>query len=502
MDADQKSLKNLIARRHPRYEALAAHWAFLEETYSGGREWFEAHIFKYYKEGDKEFEDRVSRAYRFNHTREIVNLVSKYVFKAPAVRRDDVKPCIKDFRKSATRRGLDIDQFMRQIDIAASTFGRVYVVVDSTADGQAKTQRDSTARGDRVIAYTVSPLDVLDISFDEDQQPIWALIREYARNDRDPWNSDGKVKPRFRLWTRDQFFLIEEEAAVKGKKPELKIVEQGEHALGVVPIVSVDCFTATSDLYESPALINDIAYLDRAVANYLSNLDAIIQDQTFSQLAMPASSQAGTDLDTNLIEMGTKRVFIYNGEGGAKPHYLSPDPKQAELIVTSVKQIVNEIYHSVGVAGERTKQDNSQGIDNSSGVAKAYDFERVKSLLMTKAKALQKAENQIYELVLAWNDVKDETPDEIDQLSIYPDTFDTRGIEEELALSQQFHLLNAPKRVQQLQLQHVIEKAFVGADEKTKKELEASLKGWPEDPVLSVSRPSTVGQSPNGRASG
>ena len=42
--------------------------------------------------------------------------------------------------------------------------------------------------------------------------------------------------------------------------------------------------------YFSPSLIDDIAYLDRAVANYLSNLDAIIQDQTFSQLAIPVQS--------------------------------------------------------------------------------------------------------------------------------------------------------------------------------------------------------------------
>jgi hypothetical protein len=40
----------------------------------------------------------------------------------------------------------------------------------------------------------------------------------------------------------------------------------------------------------STPLIADIAYLDRAAANYLSNLDAIIQDQTFSQLVIPAEA--------------------------------------------------------------------------------------------------------------------------------------------------------------------------------------------------------------------
>jgi hypothetical protein len=46
-----------------------------------------------------------------------------------------------------------------------------------------------------------------------------------------------------------------------------------------------------------------------------------------------------------------------------------------------INKIINEIYHTVGLAGERTKQDNAMGIDNSSGVAKAYDFERVNAAL-------------------------------------------------------------------------------------------------------------------------
>ncbi|MCP6576658.1 hypothetical protein NL496_28590, partial [Klebsiella pneumoniae] len=79
--------------------------------------------------------------------------------------------------------------------------------------------------------------------------------------------------------------------------------------------------------YFSPSLIDDIAYLDRAVANYLSNLDAIIQDQTFSQLAIPVQSLLpGDENHAKVMEMGTKRVFTYDSESGNQPFYLSPDP--------------------------------------------------------------------------------------------------------------------------------------------------------------------------------
>ncbi|WP_323159342.1 hypothetical protein, partial [Pseudomonas marginalis] len=100
----------------------------------------------------------------------------------------------------------------------------------------------------------------------------------------------------------------------------------------------VDCMGNSQSVYFSPSLIDDIAYLDRAVANYLSNLDAIIQDQTFSQLAIPVQSMMpGDDDHKKVLEFGTKRVFTYDAEGGAQPFHMSPDPKQASMIIQTVQ---------------------------------------------------------------------------------------------------------------------------------------------------------------------
>ncbi|ENN8711714.1 hypothetical protein ACAX82_004456, partial [Escherichia coli] len=81
MDLNDKQIKDLVARRHPEYEKKKEHWDFLASTYAGGRGWFTDNIFRYFKEGDQEFKERVERAYRFNHTREVVNLINKYLFK-------------------------------------------------------------------------------------------------------------------------------------------------------------------------------------------------------------------------------------------------------------------------------------------------------------------------------------------------------------------------------------------------------------------------------------
>lgn len=474
---EQKRLKALVERRHPEYAEYLEHWKFLEATYDGGREWFSENVFRYIKEGDREFSERIKRAYRFNHCREVVDLINKYLFKQAIMRNEaDAPPSVQTFWKKATKGGLTIKDFARQISKKTSMLGRVGIVVDTTAPkGKVISKADEKKAGVRTYAYMVGPQQLLDYSFDEDGALNWVLIHECAREDADPFESSGEEKERFRLWTKTDWHLFEEQG--QGKKKVIVKINGGNHNLGVVPVILADNIIG-DEQYEAQALIDDIAYLDRAVANYLSNLDAIIQDQTFSQLAMPAQNVLpGEDNYSKLLEMGTKRVFLYDGEGGAQPFYLSPDVKQAQLIVTVVNKIIGEIYHTVGLAGERTKQDNAVGIDNSSGVAKAYDFERVNALLAAKADSLEVIENKIATLVALWSGEK------ADALVTYPDNFDTRGLYDEFDISARLMLIDAPDAVRREQMMAVLDKLFPQLAADLRKKMEAELKQWPVDPV-------------------
>jgi hypothetical protein len=476
---EQKKLKALIARRHPEYEEKIHHWKFLEDTYEGGRGWFEDNIFRYIKEGDQEYGDRVNRCYRFNHSREIVDLINKYLFKQNVTRSEDAPESVKAFWKKATKSGLSITEFIKQASKRTSMQGRIGIVVDNTAPkGKVLSKADEKAAGVRTYAYAVGPEQLLDYSFDQDGQLNWALIRECARDDSDPFESSGEEVDRFRLWTKDGWKLYEEKT--QGRRKVVVQVDQGEYSIGVVPVILADHIISDEE-YEAPAMIDDIAYLDRAVANYLSNLDAIIQDQTFSQLAMPAQNVLpGEDNYTKLLEMGTKRIFLYDGEGGAAPFYLSPDPKQAELILAVINKIIGEIYHTVGLAGERTKSDNAVGIDNSSGVAKAYDFERVNALLAAKADSLEAIENKIAYLVALWNGEEDRIKGDIVS---YPDNFDTRGLYDEFDIAARLMLIDAPDTIRREQMVMVLDKLFPQLKADLRKQIEAELKDWPVDPI-------------------
>lgn len=493
-NASNDALLAMVKRRHPEYACNQEHWEFLELSYKGGREWIDANIFTYHKEGPKEFAKRKERAYRFPHSREVVSLVNKYVFKGAIERREEDKlPTeVKDFWKSATVLKRPIQDLMSTISTWTSAFGRIWVVVDNNVSPDTVSEAQRKASGGRSYAYFLKPANVLDLAYDDDGELEWLLNREFYRDDSSPLTAGG-LSSRFRLWTKDFSISISVSKDSDGnEKATLGIPT--EYNLGIVPIFPADHLDS-EELYRSLGLIDDVAYLDRAVANYLSNLDVIIQDQTFSQLAIPfqgllpsenavdPSDDGSSDEQNHIQQMGTKRVFAYNAEGGAAPGFISPDVKQATLIMQAVTKIVGEIYHSIGMAGERTKEDNAAGIDNSSGVAKAYDFEKLNAMLAAKARSLQHTEKNLVRLVKAWNGDVVELQD-IEELVTYPSTFDVRNLADEMDNAQRLALSQAPKTLRQMQMERLARKMFPQAtDEEMKKIISDIENDWLTEPA-------------------
>ena len=502
-------LKLLVSRRQPAYVGMVDHWNFCQDTYKGGRQWFVKNVHRYIKEGDVEYRDRVNRAYRFNHTREVVSLLTKYVFKEGVIRNsDDAPTCVKNFWLHATLSGGDIDSLMKQAATQSSVTGGCWIITDTTAqdDKPLTVAEANKTKTNRVYAYIVKPQDMLDFSIDQTGELNWILFRVKHRDDTDPLKSSGRLANRYILWTKTDFLVVQEafdpqtiaaqNTIVTSNGPailnsadnvKLQIVASGPNLLNVIPAVRVP-HAEDNDIYSPHGLVDDIVYLDRANANYLSNLDAIIQDQTFSQLVMPAAALntgiADEDMSKKLTEMGTKRIFTYASDSAAAPKYISPDASQASVISGAIQTNINEIYHSIGMSGERTKQDNAMGVDNSSGVAKAYDFDRLNAMLRTKARRLEDVENALVELVCKWSSVSEiEVADEQDLLVKYPETYDVRGIPDEFDIAQNLMLIEAPDTVRRQQMVQMLPKLFARLPQSVRDEMEKDIQSWPPDPM-------------------
>ena len=492
-----QAIAKLVNRRHPKYLGLLDHWKFLAACYAGGREWFTDNIFHYMKEGKKEYSDRLKRAYRFNHTREVVDLVNKYLYRSKPKRNYvDAPEQLVRFWKDTTINGLGIDEFSKTIAKQSSIYGRVWVVVDSTVTEAMLTEEDVERENGQIYSYVVTPEDVLDMSYDDRGVLNWILIRETVREDDHPIYSTGNTVARYRLWTRNQWFVFKarservqdvneqinvgiasvSQPVLRDTTEALDLIASGEHNMGIVPVVPADN-VVTDDLYTSQSLIADVAYLDRACANYASNLDAIIQDQTFSQLAMPAQGlMPGDDEYEKMLELGTKRIFLFDGEGGAQPFFLSPDPRQATLISEAINQIINEIYQSIGLGVERTRDMSFNNADKASGVAKSLDFERVSALLTSKADSMQQVENRVARIACLWAGVDVEDFDFVS----YPRSFDVRELYDEFYIATQMSLVEMPVAVRGEQMKTIVKKLFPQMSEDLKRRMLGEIGEWVE----------------------
>lgn len=493
--ASNDQLLALVDRRHPEFGDNLDHWKFLEACYKGGRGWIEKNIFTYPKEGKNEFAERKKRAYRFPHSKEVVSLVNKYVFKGSIERREELPAPIKEFWGASTLLKRPIPDLMSSISLWTSAFGRIWVVVDNNIPPEVVTEADRKASKGRTYSYFLKPMQAYDFAYDDDGELEWFMNGEFARDDKDPLTSSGDVTEQFRIWTKEFTAVIK--VAVKDGERIASVDPQSirEHNLGLVPVFPADHITS-DELYKVDGLVEDVAYMDRTVANYLSCLDVIVTDQTFSQLAIPFQgmlpTEGGSDEDpdneemTNVQVMGTKRVFAYNAEGGSAPVYISPDVSQPELILKTVTKIVGEIYHSIGMAGERTKEDNATGIDNSSGVAKAYDFEKLNAMLASKARSLQNIERNLVRLVNAWAGNVQELQ-EVEELVTYPQTFDVRNLADEMDNAQRMSVMNAPIELRRLQMKRLAAKMFPQAAEAELKTIMDDIdKEWLEAPDMDV----------------
>lgn len=417
-----------IAKRTlPNYVTRAEAWDFMIASYLGGKSYIESHLFKYYIEGDDEFKERKTRAHRENHCKRIVDLFNSYLFQEQPTR-DTIDARLKQFHENVDGKGKRIDKFMKGASLWSSVFGRIYIMVDkpSLPDSEKTgTAADNINPKAQPYCYLIHPQDIKDIAFNEDGSVKWVIIVEHVRDDDDPFTSDGEVKDQFRLWTMDGWYLFDDKGNHK---------EDGEHGLGIVPLIILD--SEEGDPYDGQSLIGDIAYLDRAIFNNWSRLDAIVCDQTFSQLIFPIEGLVGdiaTDqkLMEKFMSIATNRFLFYSVQAQTPPAWISPDASQAQFILDMIESQTKQLYSSLGLKAEVGTETVSQ-----SGTAKAWDFDKLNKMLADKADNLEAAEVEINRLFAKWIGQED-----IKCAVDYPEKFDTRSLMDEIAIVQELALI-------------------------------------------------------------
>lgn len=490
LDPASKRLKAVIERRYPGYAAACKEWCFINDALAGGQALAERHLYQHPRE-EKEIYDRRKERAADNHfpvSQLVADTYEGYTFQQEPTPDEKLDDTCLTFIERADLDGRRLVDFAREVLRWAGGKGRVWACVDKPAfdvpDGITEVTAAMEAEaGVFPYAYLVQPEDVLD-GYWEHGELTWLLVREMYRNASDPFSgSDCELKPRWRLWDREKWTLIE--PLYKEGVVTALVSTEGYHNLGIVPFV---CFGTKEDTgFVSKGLISDVAHLDKAAFNVCSLLDEILYAVTFPQLGIPYSgvlfNEDGLSAEgKTILTMGLHSVIPYHTDSGA-PAYIAPPAGPAETLERSIKRVIGLALSLALLDGEIGKPhaDGDSGVEATaaaSGVSKSYVFEKLNRRLATISDTMEKGFTKLFKVVKCWQgeDMEDLPPVPWD----FPDNFEVRSVSQDI--SEAIALLGLGINGNTLRahiLKSIVRKAFPKLDEVTLKAIDGEIDAGP-----------------------
>ncbi len=229
-------------------------------------------------------------------------------------------------------------------DIAA-TFGHVVLYFDLADDPDATTAAEQSLPVVRV--YT--PLDVLDWRRDEEGDLVWIKLLEAVQPPPSTTESRPVTTYRVRIVDETSWKVYDYKSGA--------FVDQGNHGLGVLPVVYLfgKRRSILPDVGES-ILGDPRNYID--LFNLTSEVRELLRNQTFSMINVPL----GTGQDAMTVEqaqammgsqMGTMNVLF----SGSAASILSGEASNIQSYHDEIARVKREIFRDAGVQWEADSKD-------------------------------------------------------------------------------------------------------------------------------------------------
>lgn len=358
---------------------------------------------KHPRESAANYTFRQQLSYYLNHTAPIINACVDPIFKDTISRNYNESELFETFLNDVDRLGTTLQEFMRYNSTQAKIYSVMYILVDNVSE-IGETVADQV--GNRQLPYLVAI---------EPKSVYKWLVNDIGELDlftytTTVFDDEGKAKTQYHEWTRTSWTVRNEEQ---------KVIATGEHNLGKVPIVQ--WFGRSSrkiDILPPPEYLA-IAKTNHQVYHLCSLLTQILNMQTFSTLTLPDNGQGVDD-----ITLGTNNVLMYPAESSHAPAFIAPDRGPAEIIMSVIKMLVDDMYRLSGINSVIGVQ------EAKSGVAKQWDFERTNQRLADFSVQCESAEYDIIELFELWTGMN------VNYKCDYPREFKINDIADSLAQSQ------------------------------------------------------------------
>jgi hypothetical protein len=372
------------------------------------------YLVQYPRESDDKFERRKAMAWYANALRPACQRFAGYLTKRPPLR-ETSQPALTALMDSCNWQNDSMDVFWSGFMVEAKARGSMLLLVDMPPDGM-DTDRTWPALS------AIGP----------------ELVLRYALN------THGALAS---VTFSDTLTLDGKETAVERTYDESgwrvqagqKVIAQGEHGLGVCPILA---FTE-SGLFPAEGEFATLADLSKRMYNLRSELDEILRAQTFSLLTYKVpEARFPLDLGPVAQSIGTSNL-MQTFDGGAE--FIAPPEGPARVYLEVIDQVEALMRQAALIV------DLPNGNANESGIALQMRFQALNASLVHFARRMEDFERRVWAVVGLWLGIEPKV-----QVSWGKD-FSIADLKTELEIAQNMAALNAPPAYQQAKLKQLIQ---------------------------------------------
>ena len=402
-----------IEHTHIEYDRHKDEWEFYLRSYMGGEQYRDgSYLTKYVNEDKDSYNRRLDLTPLDNHSKNIVHIYSSFLWRVPPTRAFNSlanNVALEPFLQDCDLEGRSLNTFMREAQVWASVYGNVWLMLDKPKSN-AGTRAEELALDIRPYITLFTPENVFDWMWERTPSGRFKLTYLKVRESIQ-YISDTEKEVYYRVWREDRI------ETWKVVADEERMMETMDNPLGKIPAVflpaqrSVTKGIGISDL-------SDVAYMQRAIYQELSEIEQLIRISNHPTLVKTfgTDASAGAGAVINLPD---------DIDQGLKPYQMQPSGSNLDAVrasITDKVEAINRMSHMGAVRGTQAM--------TQSGVAMQTEFQMLNAKLSEKADILELAEEQLFTLFCEWQEV---TPDV--EIS-YPDAFDLRDYDKELAFLQ------------------------------------------------------------------
>ncbi len=471
-----------LLEKHNLYAANINEWYFLMASYEGAKELVRlGYLRRNERESLANYNRRKSEAYGFSYSKSVVDLFNFYLFKKP-VKRDmgalKTNELWAAFMKDCNLYGDSFDEFLTEQGRYSSIEGHMGILVDK-ASVTFENKKEQLEQGvyPYVASYFPSAIMDWEWSRDENNRPYLSYLKLMDDND------DDVIQ--YRLWWPDAFEVWEvpyndDDKYDEQAEAELKL--EGENPLGEIPFVWLYNLKGKQRPI-GVSDIHDVARIDVSILTNLSEGEEVITYGAFPMMRKPMkeSRPDGVQTPAKEDEVGIQAVLEYDpNHPESKPDWL--DAAVAEPITAILDWIgrkVSEIYRAVNAGGMASMEVSTTA---KSGAALQAEFQLLNANLVRKATNLEKAEVQIIEYWLRWEeeDLKARMKDITVERSR---TYDVENLAADLDNALTSTTIVKSKKFSEAIQKNVARQMLPAADDKQLKEIDEEIEESPTTPI-------------------